>query len=60
MLGEAAMTAADARRYYEAYERAIHAIGAAAAGARRDRRPGHLDQALGAAPALLPSRRPSA
>ena len=32
MLGEAAMTAADARQYYTAYERAIHAIGAASAG----------------------------
>ena len=27
MLGEAAMTAADAQRYYESYEHAIHAIG---------------------------------
>ncbi len=32
MLGEAAMTAADAERYFAAYELAIHAIGAAAAG----------------------------
>jgi RHH-type proline utilization regulon transcriptional repressor/proline dehydrogenase/delta 1-pyrroline-5-carboxylate dehydrogenase len=32
MLGEAALTAADAQRYYEAYEAAIHAIGRAAAG----------------------------
>ena len=32
MLGEAAMTAADAQRYYQAYESAIHAIGRAAAG----------------------------
>jgi RHH-type transcriptional regulator, proline utilization regulon repressor / proline dehydrogenase / delta 1-pyrroline-5-carboxylate dehydrogenase len=32
MLGEAAMTAADARRYRDAYESAIHAIGEAAAG----------------------------
>ena len=32
MLGEAAMTAADADRYYAAYERAIEAIGEAAAG----------------------------
>ena len=31
MLGEAAMTAEDARRYFRAYEEAIHAIGAAAA-----------------------------
>ena len=33
MLGEGATTAADAQRYYDDYERAIHAIGAAA-GAR--------------------------
>jgi len=32
MLGEAALTAADAQRYYVAYEAAIHAIGRAAAG----------------------------
>ncbi len=32
MLGEAALTAEDAARYYAAYEDAIHAIGAAAAG----------------------------
>ncbi len=32
MLGEAAMTAADAQRYYRDYEAAIHAIGKAAAG----------------------------
>ncbi|MFC0407557.1 trifunctional transcriptional regulator/proline dehydrogenase/L-glutamate gamma-semialdehyde dehydrogenase [Roseomonas elaeocarpi] len=32
MLGEAAMTAADAERYRAEYERAIHAIGAASAG----------------------------
>ena len=32
MLGEAAMTAADATRYADAYEHAIHAIGRAAAG----------------------------
>ncbi len=32
MLGEAALTAADAQRYYGAYEDAIEAIGAAAAG----------------------------
>jgi RHH-type proline utilization regulon transcriptional repressor/proline dehydrogenase/delta 1-pyrroline-5-carboxylate dehydrogenase len=30
MLGEAATTAADAQRYYESYEQAIHAIGKAA------------------------------
>ncbi|MBN8962725.1 MAG: trifunctional transcriptional regulator/proline dehydrogenase/L-glutamate gamma-semialdehyde dehydrogenase [Rhizobiales bacterium] len=32
MLGEAAMTAADATRYYRDYEAAIHAIGAASGG----------------------------
>ncbi|WP_226498463.1 bifunctional proline dehydrogenase/L-glutamate gamma-semialdehyde dehydrogenase PutA [Ferribacterium limneticum] len=32
MLGEAALTAADAERYYRAYETAIHAIGTASAG----------------------------
>ncbi|QZH74131.1 MAG: trifunctional transcriptional regulator/proline dehydrogenase/L-glutamate gamma-semialdehyde dehydrogenase [Erythrobacter sp.] len=32
MLGEAAVTAADAARYYDDYEQAIHAIGAASAG----------------------------
>ncbi|NYT25015.1 trifunctional transcriptional regulator/proline dehydrogenase/L-glutamate gamma-semialdehyde dehydrogenase [Alcaligenaceae bacterium] len=32
MLGEAATTADDARRYYEAYEQAIHAIGRAGTG----------------------------
>ena len=32
MLGEAAMTADDAQRYYRAYEGAIHAIGKASAG----------------------------
>ena len=32
MLGEAALTAADAERYYGEYERAIHAIGKVAAG----------------------------
>ena len=32
MLGEAALTGADARRYFAAYEQAIHAIGAASGG----------------------------
>src|SRR5690554_6629862 len=32
MLGEAATTAADAQRYYDAYEQAIHAIGKASQG----------------------------
>ncbi|MFO1295964.1 MAG: proline dehydrogenase family protein [Rubrivivax sp.] len=63
MLGEAAMTAEDAKRYFAAYEAAIRAIGAAAAtqaaeATKRGRAwngvidgPG-MDQALGAAPAL--------
>ena len=54
MLGEAAITDADALRYLAAYEQAIDAIGVAAAGKRHLRRPGHLDQAVGAAPALQP------
>ncbi|MDP3229955.1 MAG: trifunctional transcriptional regulator/proline dehydrogenase/L-glutamate gamma-semialdehyde dehydrogenase [Acidovorax sp.] len=32
MLGEAALTSADAQRYYQSYEKAIHAIGKASAG----------------------------
>ena len=32
MLGEAALTSADAQRYYQSYEQAIHAIGKASAG----------------------------
>ena len=40
MLGEAAMTAADAARYLDAYERAIDAIGAAAKGRGIHRAPG--------------------
>src|SRR2546428_10816137 len=32
MLGEAALTAGDAQRFFEAYEAAIHAIGQASAG----------------------------
>jgi RHH-type proline utilization regulon transcriptional repressor/proline dehydrogenase/delta 1-pyrroline-5-carboxylate dehydrogenase len=40
MLGEAAMTAADADRYYADYERAIHAIGNASAGRGIYRGPG--------------------
>ena len=40
MLGEAAMTAADADRYFAAYEDAIHAIGRAAAGAASSPGPG--------------------
>jgi len=40
MLGEAAMTAGDARRYYAEYETAIHAIGKAAAGRGIYRGPG--------------------
>jgi len=40
MLGEAAMTAEDAARYYRDYENAIHAIGKAAAGRGVYRGPG--------------------
>ncbi|MBO1358270.1 bifunctional proline dehydrogenase/L-glutamate gamma-semialdehyde dehydrogenase PutA [Acetobacter sacchari] len=40
MLGEAAMTAQDATRYYREYETAIHAIGRAAKGAGPYERPG--------------------
>jgi RHH-type transcriptional regulator, proline utilization regulon repressor / proline dehydrogenase / delta 1-pyrroline-5-carboxylate dehydrogenase len=40
MLGEAALTAADASRYYHEYERAIHAIGASADGRGLYRGPG--------------------
>lgn len=40
MLGEAAMTAEDAARYFDAYEGAIHAIGKAAEGAGIYRGPG--------------------
>ena len=53
MLGEAAMTAEDAQRYYASYEQAIHAIGKAAGRPRHLRRPGHFDQAVGAASALF-------
>ena len=54
MLGEAATTAADAARYLADYESAIHAIGKRRSRARHLRGAGHLDQALGAAPALQP------
>ena len=54
MLGEAALTAADAHRYFVAYEAAIHAIGRRGEWARHRRRTRHLDQALRAASALLP------
>ncbi len=40
MLGEAAVTAEDAARYFASYEAAIHAIGAAARGADVTTRPG--------------------
>ncbi len=40
MLGEAALTATDASRYYNEYERAIHAIGASADGRGLYRGPG--------------------
>ena len=54
MLGEAALTAAEASRYYQEYEQAIHAIGASADGRGLYRGTRHLDQAFGPAPALLP------
>ena len=60
MLGEAALTAADAQRYFDAYEAAIHAIGRAAAGRGVVAGPGHLGEALGAASALLAARSASA
>lgn len=40
MLGEAAMTAADAQTFYDAYEQAIHAIGQAASGDSVEERAG--------------------
>ncbi|MGN6388702.1 MAG: proline dehydrogenase family protein, partial [Burkholderiaceae bacterium] len=40
MLGEAALTAADAARYFTAYQDAIHAIGCAAQGESIHQRPG--------------------
>ena len=52
MLGEGALTAADAARYLEAYRQAIHAIGAARPVRGRVRRAQHLGQAVGAASAL--------
>ena len=54
MLGEAALTAEDAARYYADYEHAIHAIGRAVEWARDQGRPRHLGQAVGAASALQP------
>ena len=53
MLGEAALTAADAQRYDEAYTTALHAIGRAAQRTRRRRRPWSVGQALRAASALF-------
>jgi RHH-type proline utilization regulon transcriptional repressor/proline dehydrogenase/delta 1-pyrroline-5-carboxylate dehydrogenase len=57
MLGEGALTMKDALRYLEDYRRAIHAIGGdhkarAAARTATSTTPGHLDQAVGAVPAL--------
>ena len=53
MLGEAALTRADAERYRETYAAAIAAVGRARGDARvHHRAPQHLDQALGAASAL--------
>ena len=40
MLGEAALTATDATRYFNDYDQAIHAIGTAATGRGIDERPG--------------------
>jgi RHH-type proline utilization regulon transcriptional repressor/proline dehydrogenase/delta 1-pyrroline-5-carboxylate dehydrogenase len=51
MLGEAALTADDARRYFDAYRAAIAADREAAIAPDR-RQPRHLGQALGAASAL--------
>ena len=56
MLGEAALTAADAERYFAIYEeRSTRSARRAAAADLR--RPGHLDQALGAASALQAAQR---
>ena len=52
MLGEAARTMPDAARYLDAYEDAIAAIGTGGGRPRHRGGPGHLGQALGAAPAL--------
>ena len=54
MLGEAAMTAADAARYLASYEHAIHAIGKAQPGPGDLCRPRHLGEVVGPAPALQP------
>ena len=52
MLGEAALTAADAERYFAAYRAAIEAVGAARGGAAIARRAERLRETLGAVPAL--------
>jgi RHH-type proline utilization regulon transcriptional repressor/proline dehydrogenase/delta 1-pyrroline-5-carboxylate dehydrogenase len=52
MLGEAALTRKDAERYFEAYRKAILAIGKRPGHIRRVRRAQHLGEAVGAAPAL--------
>ena len=53
MLGEAALTRADAERYREKYSAAIAAVGRAVEHPRIDHRASqHLDQAVGAASAL--------
>ena len=53
MLGEAALTRADAERYREKYAAAIAAVGTRRRDARFDHRaPQHLDQVVGAASAL--------
>jgi RHH-type transcriptional regulator, proline utilization regulon repressor / proline dehydrogenase / delta 1-pyrroline-5-carboxylate dehydrogenase len=52
MLGEAARTEGDARRYHLAYADAINAIGKAAKSQGHPRKSRHLGEAVGAAPAL--------
>ena len=54
MLGEAALTGADAQRYFDAYEAGDPCDRPRRGGPRRRRRAGHLGEALGAASALSP------
>ena len=54
MLGEAALTGADALRYLDAYEAGDPRDRQGGGRPRRPRRPRHFGQALGAAPALRP------
>lgn len=53
MLGEAALTAADAQAYMVSYQQAIHAIGKASM-VVASMKVGHFNQAVGAASALQP------